>query len=184
MNMKMLLQKKLVVISSLFLVSFCKYNSENIDLPNTNSLEVVNAQENDTIKFANQLNKDIKELLDSKSLEGIDSNIFGDCIYSYLNKNQNEKIAPADITKEFAVIFDNEFIKHYQEKLSKDNIKYLHFERVDTQNHLEKIDFNKFENVLCSFTISIPNSEYDSSKVYWFRFDGKRWVFCGLTCLG
>ena len=181
MNTKMLQPKKLVVLGSLFVILSCKGNLiENKNLqPQRETIEEV-----DTLQLLSAIQKDIKHLLNSQTEKNLDSEIFGDCIYYYLNKNESQKILKEDVLKDFDKIFDAEFRENYKNKLTKENFEYLGFYSV-LNGKLERVEeIKNIENLTVNFTIPIKNSEYDSSKMYWFRFDGEKWIFCGMTCVG
>ena len=181
MNMKILQPKKLAVLGSLFVILSCKGNLiENKNL----QPQSVSIKEVDKFQLLSAIKKDIEHLLNTQTEKGLDSEIFGDCIYYYLNKNASLKILKEDVIKDFNKIFDNNFRNNYIKKLSNENIQYVNFYS-SKGGSLEKInELQNLENITVSFTIPIKDSEYDSSKMYWFRFDGEKWIFTGLTCTG
>lgn len=141
-------------------------------------------EEVDKLQLLSAIQKDIEHFLNTQTQKGLDSEIFGDCIYYYLNKNESRKILKEDVIKNFDEIFDNNFRNNYIKNLSNENIDYVYFYS-SKRGSVEKInELKNLENITVSFTIPIEDSEYDSSKMYWFRFDGERWIFSGLTCTG
>ena len=180
---------KQVILFNLFLVLFisCKAeikNEENNinklppmkEIKNTNKAKIIN----DSISFYRKINFSIEELLISK--KNIDSIIFGDCIYSFLNKKKDSRISKEDIKDNFDKLFDEEFENFTKYELIKKEVR--EYIGLYDSNISPLEDFSKTVYISFAVPVNDSDSEIEFSKIFWFRKLNDSWSFCGLTCSG
>ncbi|NDV59310.1 hypothetical protein [Bacteroides sp. 519] len=138
-------------------------------------------QQIDTLAIVSELRRDVLKLQKTKDPTLVNDNIFGDCIYAYLDKEFDVNITPKEILNNLNKLFDKYFTQAINEKTINKDVAFF----VKDETGLKWIETYTGQEVNCiRISITINNDIFEHSRLYWFIKKNSNWLFYGLTCTG
>lgn len=175
-DMKIQQRMKVVLLLSFFISTpLCAEESAFVD-EKARSEELLLAE-----KFIiRDIREDVKSLLKKKDRDLVDSNIFGDCIHSYLSTDNKDIINASVVIPKLTLLFDSKFMSVLDDLKIGDNLFLYDKETLNPADYKDK-----YENMIqIMVNIREDGDDENFTKTYWFYKKNGRWIFAGMTCIG